>query len=202
MPITPMRVQNRMRACKTAQERTRSQHHRNGHILRSLTPRRQPRPAVKQCRTPAPIRLRIARERSRKWGLAASASESGAKPTDARQRTSLVAALPAARARSIGNTQRRRRPRKGAQKRRNARRRGGRTFTHPPRAVRASRDLLPSPMNSAARARVRAGKYFLFLRYPALPASSPSPRHGVMHGVWRRECAHPRPTHTMRWASI
>ena len=113
-----------------------------------------------------------------------------------------VAALPAARSRSIGNTQRRRRPRKGAQKRRNARRRGGRTFTHPPRAVRASRDLLPSPMNSAARARVRAGKYFLFLRYPALPASSPSPRHGVMHGVWRRECAHPRPTHTMRWASI
>ena len=161
---THARVQNRMRACNTALERTHSQDHRNGHILRSLTPRRQPRPAVKQCRTPAPIRLRIARERSRKWGLAASASESGAKPTDARQRTSLSrpspqhAPVPSATRSAAGGRG------KGHKSAETHARRGARTFTHPPSAVRASRDLLPSSMNSAARARarVRAGKYFFF----------------------------------------
>ena len=126
-------------------------------------------------------------------GLAASASESGAKPTDARPRTNLVAALPAARARSIGDTQRRRWPRKGAQKRRNARaprRLHTHTFTHPPRAVRPSRDLLPRPMNSAPRThvRVRVGKIpssFEISRPPGQQPQSPTRRHAWC--VWRRD---------------
>ena len=196
-----------MRSCKTAHERTHSQHHRNGHILRSLTPRRQQRPAVKQSRTPALIRFRIARERARKRRLhskmcsdllpplpspARSRRTHGHAPTWSRP-SPQHAPVPSATRSAAGGRG------KGHKSAETHARRGARTFTHPPRAVRASRDLLPSPMKSAARARarVREGKCLLLSRYPALPASSPSPDTAscvVCGGVTHA-------SHTMRWAS-
>ena len=179
LPTLRFAQPSRAQSC-APQVRTHSQHHRNGHILRSLTPRRQQRPAVKQSRTPALIRFRIARERARKRRLhskmcsdllpplpspARSRRTHGHAPTWSRP-SPQHAPVPSATRSAAGGRG------KGHKSAETHARRGGRKFTHPSRAVRASRDLLPSPMNSTARARVRAGK-ILFFKVSRLPGQQP-----------------------------